>query len=69
MGTPIVRYSFTERQCFSAAYDLIQAVIDIKARFPEGAGYPSLLSDPQVSHLVTRLENWTDQLVAREGGL
>lgn len=69
MGTSSVQHNFVERQCFSAAYDLIQAVIDIKAHYPEGAGYPSLLADPNVGQLITRLENWTDVLVAREGGL
>lgn len=69
MDTMIVQHSAVDKQCFSAAYDLIQAVIDIKARYPEGAGYPSLLSDPKIGHLVTRLDNWTDMLVAREGGL
>lgn len=69
MDTRSVQHTFVERQCFSAAYDLIQAVIDIKTCYPEGAGYPSLLSDPKVNHLITRLENWTDLLVSREGGL
>lgn len=66
---PIVQRTFTEKQCFSAAYDLIQAVIDIKSGWPEGAGYPSILRDPQIGHLITRLETWTDWLVARDGGL
>lgn len=69
MGTTSVQQPFVERQCFSAAYDLIQAVIDIKSSYPEGAGYPGLLRDPKVTVLITRLEHWTDILVAREGGL
>lgn len=69
MVAVIVQQSFVEKQCFSAAYDLIQAIIDIKKCYPEGAGYPGILSDPNAIHLITRLENWTDALVAKDGGL
>lgn len=63
------KQSFAEKQCYNAAYDLIRCTIDIKKRYPTGAGYPSLLSDPEVYRLVERLESWTDLLVARDGGL
>lgn len=61
--------SYAERECYNAAYDLIRCAIDIKKRFPDGAGYPNLLGDPEVKGLIERLESWTDLLVAREGGL
>ena len=69
MTTVNVPQRFTEKQCFSAAYDLIQTVIDIKDRHPEGKGYPGLINDPHVKVLLIRLEAWTDMLVAKEGGL
>lgn len=69
MAFASVQHTYTEKQCLSAAFDLIQTAIDIKSRYPEGAGHPDLVSDPKIINLIDRLEKWTDILVAREGGL
>ena len=66
MGTVNVQQTFIEKQCFSTATKLIMEVIEIKRNWPN---YPDLPSNPGFSTLLKLLDNWTEALIEREGGL
>jgi hypothetical protein len=67
MNTTSVPQSFIERQLFSVAYELIQAVIDLKSdhRYRES----SLLEIPHLKGLLNKLDTWTNMKLDMEGGL